>query len=114
MKTKYDLLEKIASECSGKNSRFNIAGIGICIDRQQTTAVYDASGNVVLNRKGEDAVKDFVSKSGVPVFAVAGIREVVDYLHGKREPVLVNGTYMPIGDETKAEFDEYLNTYGTI
>jgi orotate phosphoribosyltransferase len=112
MKTKYDLLGKIESD-GGENSRSHISGIGICIDRQQTTAVYDARGNVVLNRKGEDAVKDFVSKSGVPVFAVAGIREVVDYLHKKKEPVLINGVSMPMGDGTKAEFDEYLNGYGT-
>ena len=113
MKTKYDLLEKIASECGKKNIRIHISGIGICIDRQQTTAVYDAGGNAVLDQKGADAVRDFVAKSGVSVIAVAGIREVVDYLYKKREPVLMNGTFMPMGDGTKAVFDEYLNTYGT-
>ncbi len=114
MKTKYDLLEKIASECRKTDIKVHIVGIGICIDRQQTTAVYEAGGNVILNRKGADAVKDFVLKSGVPVIAVAGIREVVDYLHGKGEPVLTNGTYAPMGDETKAVFDKYVNTYGTV
>ena len=114
MKTKYDLLEKIGSECRNRNISVHIAGIGICIDRQQTTAVYDAGGNVVLKQKGADAVKDFVSKSGVPVIAVAGIREVVDYLHKKGEPILIDGTYMPMGYETKADFDKYVNTYGTI
>ena len=113
MKTKYDLLEKIASECGKKNIRIHISGIGICIDRQQTTAVHDARGNAVLDQKGADAVRDFVAKSGVSVIAVAGIKEVVDYLYKKREPVLMNGTFMPMGDGTKAVFDEYLNTYGT-
>ncbi len=114
MKTKYDLLEKIDSECQGRNISVHIAGIGICIDRQQTTAVYDAKGNVVLNQKGADAVKDFTSKSGVPVLAVAGIREVAEYLHQEKKPVLIGGTYRAIGTDTKAAFDAYLNVYGTL
>ena len=71
MGTKYELLDKIEEEGRVRGMSFNITGIGICIDREQTTAVYDRNGNVIPGRKGEDAIKDFTEKSGTRVYSVA-------------------------------------------
>jgi orotate phosphoribosyltransferase len=113
MNTKYDLLDKIAAEAQARGMAYQVVGIGIGIDREQTTAVYDADGRVIPGKRGRDAIKDFVSKSGVPVSCVSGIREVVEYLFVEKMPVMIHGTHKPIDAETKARFDEYLATYGT-
>jgi len=112
MGTKYDLLEKIAAEAHLKGMTIHIEGIGIGIDREQTTAVCNEKGNVVLGCKGNNAIDDFATKSGIEVFAVAGIKAVVQYLYEERMPVLVKGNRVPIDEKTKAEFDLYLDTYG--
>jgi orotate phosphoribosyltransferase len=98
MGTKYELLEKIEAEARLKGMTFHVAGIGIGIDREQTTAVYNEEGNVVLGRKGNSAIEDFVSKSGIGVFAVAGIKEVVQYLYEERIPVFLRGNRVPMDD----------------
>jgi len=90
-----------------------LKGIGIGIDREQTTAVYDGDGKVVVGRKGENAIQNFVSKSGIPVYSVSGIREVVEYLFQEKFPVMIEGSSRAIDEETKSRFDEYLKTYGT-
>ena len=112
MGTKYDLLEKIEAEARLKSITIHLEGIGIGIDREQTTVVYDKEGNVVLGQKGNSAIDDFVSKTGIGVFSVAGIKDVVQYLYEEGVPVLVGGTRVPIDDGTKAEFDLYMETYG--
>ena len=112
MGTKYDLLEKIEAEARFKGMTIHVEGIGIGIDREQTTAIYSEAGSVLLGRKGDNAIDDFVSKSGIAVFAVAGIKAVVQYLYEEGVPVLVRGTRVPIDDGTKAEFDLYMETYG--
>jgi orotate phosphoribosyltransferase len=112
MGTKYELLEKIDSEAQILGLDCHVIGIVKAIDREQTTAVYDEAGQVIPGKKGENAIQDFVAQSGVPVYPVAGIREVVTYLHQEKIPVLVGGTMKPIDQETKAEFDEYLEIYG--
>ena len=91
---------------------FHVVGIGIGIDREQTTAVYEREGNVIPGQKGENAIRDFVSKSRVPVFSVAGIRETIGYLYEEKVPVLIQGKMALIDEKTKEEFDEYLRTYG--
>jgi orotate phosphoribosyltransferase len=113
MNTKYDLLEKIETEARARAIECRVVGIGIGIDREQTTAVYDANGSVVPGRKGRNAIQDFVSKSGVPVSAVSGIKDIVKYLYLEKVPVMIHGKQVPIDAETKARFDEYLKTYGT-
>jgi orotate phosphoribosyltransferase len=74
MGTKYDLIEKIRGDAEVRGMRVEVTGIGIGIDREQTTAVYDKDGKVVPDKKGRDAIRDFEEKSGIPVYAVAGIR----------------------------------------
>ncbi len=112
MGTKYELLEKIDEATQAQGIRVQVAAIGIAIDREQTTAVYDSDGNAIAGQKGENAIQNFVSKSSIPVFSVAGIREVVSYLFQEKIPVTIQGTKAPIDNKAKAQFDEYIETYG--
>jgi len=112
MGTKYELLEKIQAEAHARDMTFHVGGIGIGIDREQTTAVYDREGNVLPGKKGDNAIQKFVLKSRVPVFSVAGIRETIGYLYEEKVPILIQGKMAPIDERTKAEFDAYLRTYG--
>jgi len=112
MSTKYDLLEKIEIEARAKDMEIHIVGVGIGIDRQQTTAVYDKEGNVVLGKKGVNAIKSFESKTGIPVYSVAGIREIIDYLYQEKVPVMIEGERTPIDDKTMSRLIDYLKTYG--
>jgi orotate phosphoribosyltransferase len=113
MGTKYDLLETLHKEGDANRISIAIIGIGIAIDREQCTAVYDNTGKVILGKRGEDAIRDFVKKTNIPVYPVAGIREVLDYLYQEKTPVLINGESRPIDEDTKALFDDYMKTYGT-
>lgn len=112
MGTKYELLEKIEVQARASNIRCHITGIGICVDREQTTEVRDKEGRVIQGKKGNNAVRDFVEKSGVPVYVVAGIREIVAFLYREKIPVLIRGEKRPIDEETKVMFDSYLEVYG--
>jgi len=112
MGTKFELLEKIEAEARLKGMTLHVMGIGIGLDREQATAVYDEGGQVVLGQKGENAIEDFVSRSGIPVFSVAGITEAVDYLYTERVPVMIEGRRMPMDEKTRAAFDEYIELYG--
>ena len=113
MATKYDLLEKIDQERVSKNIAVRIAGLCLGVDRQQTTACYDAAGRVIPGKKGEDAIRKFTEKTGVPVFALAPIVEVIDYLYQEQVPVLIEGDRQPISPSLKKIFDLYLAEYGT-
>ncbi|MBN1103701.1 MAG: hypothetical protein JXL84_09845 [Deltaproteobacteria bacterium] len=112
MGTKVELLQRVASESEAKGISVQVKGIGIAIDREQTSAVYDG-GWVVLGRRGENAIGTFVSETGIPVYAVAGIREVVDYLFEARVPLLIEGEWIPLDEAVVAGFHEYMRTYGT-
>ena len=112
MGTKLELIEKLDNEKSGRGIDLEILGVGICLDREQTTAVYDESGAVVPGRAGRDARADFSQKTGVAVHSLLGISEVVDVLFRDGTPVLVDGERRSISPELKARFDEYLGVYG--
>jgi orotate phosphoribosyltransferase len=112
MGTKYDLLEKIRAHARDSKTHYHIAGIGIGIDREQTAPIYDESGKVVPGKRGKDAIGEFVEKSGVPVHAVAGIREIVAFLYREKVPVTVSGERRPMDGETKTGFDAYMEMYG--
>lgn len=112
MGTKYDLLKKIEAAAQAQGMSVQVSAIGIAIDREQTTAVYDAGGTVVQGQKGKNAIHNFVSESGVPVYTVAGIREVVTYLYEDKVPVMIQGEKTPIDEQTKAQFDDYFDIYG--
>ncbi len=114
MATKYDLLQKIDRE--GEQKKISVRVVGLClgIDRQQTTACYDSAGKVLPGKKGEDALKKFTQTTGVAVYSIAPISEVVDYLYTEQVPVQVQGDWQPISASLKRVFDEYLNEYGTV
>ena len=112
MGTKYDLLNSLRLEAESNKIEIDIIGIGIAIDREQCTAVYDSEGKVIPGSKGANAIGNFVAKTRIPVYSVAGIKEVIEYLYQEEVPVLINGAHKPIDVETKNGFDEYLKTYG--
>ena len=113
MATKVDLLDRLKEEAAGLGVEYEVVGIGIGVDREQTTAVYDEQGRVMLNEKGQNAISDFEAKAGVKVFPVAGIREVVQFLYDEGIPVMVKDRKRPLDEEAKAVFDNYLKIYGT-
>jgi orotate phosphoribosyltransferase len=112
MGTKYELLAKITSHAKALGHSYHVTGVGIGIDREQTTAVRDERGQVMAERKGENAIQKFASETGIGVYSVAGIREVVSYLYAEKIPVTIQGKKRPIDEDTRAKFDAYLKTYG--
>lgn len=112
MATKYELIEKIKQEADNQGFSVTMVGVGIAVDRQQTMAVYDKNGGVVLNIKGDNALETFTNKTGIPVFTIAGIREMVTYLYQEKVPVLIEGEKKPLDDRTMTLFNDYLGTYG--
>jgi orotate phosphoribosyltransferase len=113
MGTKIDLIEKVNREATANKIDVKIVGIGIAIDREQTTAVYGKEGRVIQGQKGRNAIEEFVRSSGIPVYRVAGIREVMDCLYQEKVPVLVEGKRTPLDEKTMLAFREYMDTYGT-
>jgi orotate phosphoribosyltransferase len=112
MGTKYELIDRINGEARSKGISIEITGIGIAIDREQSTAVYDSVGKIVTGVKGENTIKMFTEKTGIPVYSIAGIREVVSFLFEEKIPVLIRGERRAIDEDTKARFDDYLRMYG--
>ena len=86
--------------------------MALAVDREQTTAVLDEAGQVRPGTKGEDALGRFTRETGLPVLALAGIRDVVHYLAREQVPVLVDGQKQPLDQTTMASFEQYLDTYG--
>jgi orotate phosphoribosyltransferase len=112
MGTKYDLIDLIAAESQAGGYVLTLAGVVLAVDREQTTAVYDETGRAVEGIKGEDAMGRFVEKTGLPVYSLAPIRQVVRYLASERIPVTVNNQKQPIDKATLAGFETYMDTYG--
>jgi orotate phosphoribosyltransferase len=112
MGTKYELIEKIGTECASRGFRFEMRGLGIAVDREQTTAVYDEKGKAVLDARGSDPIKELRERTGIPFFSVARIREIVEYLYSSRIPLLIAGERRVMDEATKREFDAYMKTYG--
>ena len=112
METKYELLEKIDKESMSHGFHYQIIGLGIAVDREQTTAVYDKEGDVILNKKGSNPIAELTSRTGIPFFSVAGIREIVEYLYSNKIPLFISGEKKAMDEVTKGEFDKYMETYG--
>lgn len=112
METKYELVEKINKESNSHGFNCEITGLGIAVDREQTTVVYDNQGSVILDEKGSDPIAEFTSKTGIPFFSVAGIREIVTYLYSNKISLLISGEKRAIDIATKKKFDKYMETYG--
>ncbi len=112
MATKIDLLDKLKAEADALRIHYEVVGVGIGVDREQTTAVYDEQGKVKVGDKGVNAIEEFVKETGVRVFPVARISEVVRFLYEARVPVRIKDQMRPIDGSTKAGFDKYLEMYG--
>jgi orotate phosphoribosyltransferase len=113
MSTKYDILDKIAAEADNRNIKCRVIGLGIGIDRQQTTAVYSQKKKLLRDKKGKNAIQEFVLNRHIPVFSVAGIREILEYLYQEKIPVTIEGNYVPIDEKTMDQAHEYFKLYGT-
>jgi orotate phosphoribosyltransferase len=112
MGTKYELLQKVKDEEKQRKVSVQIKGIGIAIDREQTAAVLDDKGRVIPGKKGANAIAAFVADTGIPVHSVSGIRQVVQYLFDEKVPLLIEGQRAPLDSRRKAEFEQYIETYG--
>ena len=112
MGTKYELINRLNDEAASTGIKINIAGIGIAVDREQSTAVYDDKGKYIPGVKGENTIKIFTEKTSIPVYSIAGIKEVVQYLYEEKIPLLIRGERQAMDGKTKAIFDNYLTTYG--
>jgi len=89
--TKYEMLELLASLAP----EASVVGLLICVDRMESGA------------DGEDAIGQFVQKTGVPVLSIVTIREIVSHLHGRD----VSGTVY-IDDSLKEKIEAYLKEFG--
>jgi orotate phosphoribosyltransferase len=112
MGTKYELIESLNNEAASQGIKIIISGIGIAVDREQSTAVYDSQGKYIPDVKGENTIKAFTLKTGIPVFSIAGIKEMINYLYEYKIPVTVSGVKRPIDEKIKYVFDSYIKTYG--
>lgn len=112
MGTKVELIERVTEESEGRGLKVQWIGVGIAVDREQTTAVHDERGRVVAGARGQNAIRAFTAQTGVPVYTVAGIREIVEYLFDSGIPIRIRGEHRPLDQATKADFDAYLELYG--
>ncbi|MEW5721996.1 MAG: phosphoribosyltransferase family protein [Thermodesulfobacteriota bacterium] len=112
MGTKYELIKLLEAESQARSLDLALVGVGLAVDREQTSAVVDENGQVALGVKGEDALGLFRQKTGLPVISLVGIREAVHYLAEEVVPVMINGLQRPLDQATLKEFDQYLATYG--
>jgi len=93
MKTKYDFVNKIKNEAEAQKIKCEIIGIGIAVDREQSN------------------IEEFTSNTGIPVYSILKISELVTYLYNEKIPVLINDKWQPITKEMKEKVDEYLRLY---
>jgi len=112
METKYEIVEKIVRESHFHGFNCAITGLGIAVDREQTTVAYDKEGNIILDKKGSNPIAEFTSRTGIPFFSVASIREIVAYLYNNEIPLFISGEKRAIDRTTKEKFDKYMETYG--
>ena len=122
MTTKYEALDKIAAEVkSRKLTDVNVRGFLVGVDREQTTPVYrdpNDKTTLILGEKGYDAKDNFEEDTAKPVYSIAKITEVVNYLFNERIPVLKKGLkrrddrYEVISNQTMDVFRKYMETYG--
>ena len=112
MGTKYDLLKALKAESSARQLDLSVVGVGLAVHREQTTAVMDDKGSVREGIRGEDAIGRFIAKTGVQVYSLVGVRDVVGFLAQEGVPVLINGVRRPLDRATLKEFEDYMATYG--
>jgi orotate phosphoribosyltransferase len=112
MATKLDLVKKLGWLKPRVERPLEIMGVGLAVDREQTQAVYDNQGRLRENKRGKDALAAFREDTGLTVWSLLGIREMVEYLHRRQVEVLVNGAPRGLDDEIMQRFYDYLALYG--
>jgi orotate phosphoribosyltransferase len=106
--TKLDVIAKIKAEAQRLGVKVKLLGVGIGVDREQTTAVYDKKGRVKEGVRGKDPIKEFRKKTGLPVYRIAGVREIFGYLAGRKI-----GGRIYVTQKDYERFLEYDAIYGT-
>ena len=112
MGTKYELLERLDQEARRRGVSCPVVGVGLAVDRRQTTAVYDENGGVREGVRGRDALAEFTAQTGVPVHSLAPIDQVIACLAEEKRPVMVDGNRRPLAEAELRSFEEYLALYG--
>ncbi|MBU2551186.1 MAG: hypothetical protein KKB20_22430 [Proteobacteria bacterium] len=112
MATKYALLKLLKAESSARRLHLHIVGVGLAVDREQTSAVLDENGHLREGVRGEDAIGRFIEETGHPVHALIGVREMVRYLADEGVPIMIGGVKRPLDPATMKEFEDYMAVYG--
>ncbi len=114
MATKFDLLRQLSEEATARGHSYNPVGVALYMDRQQTTAVYDRSGQLLIDERGQDAVKNFQTITAVEVRTILGICQTLAFLFEEKIPVSQNGRLEPLSEKTMNLVRSYLAKYGTM
>lgn len=120
MATKLEGLEKITHEAKSLNIKTNLVGVGIAVDREQVGPVYNETKSkelpdkdrVVFGARGEDAIENFIKKTGIPVDSIVGINETIDYLFKSKHPLIINDEQRLMNSSEHSEFTKYMEIYG--
>ncbi|MDR1043951.1 MAG: hypothetical protein LBP33_02385 [Candidatus Adiutrix sp.] len=112
MATKFELLSRLTEEATARGHSYHPVGVVLYLDRQQTTAVYDQRNQLAPGERGQDAVKNFKVVTGLPVGAILGIRDTIDFLFREKTPVSQNGRMEPLGKNAVEALGGYLELYG--
>ena len=125
--TKYDFIEKIEAEAERQGYNVVIIGMGIAVDREQVSPIYDRGvpkdlkgkeltkwkrEHTVVGERGEDAIQSFIDKTRIPIHSVMGITEIVGRLYYTKYPLMINGEVQTMDAHTFGEFNRYMETYG--
>lgn len=99
-KTKEDVAETIEAAANDEKIKVDVTGILVLVNREQKTL------------EGKNPLDEFVSKTGIPIYCLTGMKNVVNELYQLKEPVLVKNEMKQFDDKLKKEFDEYMKKYG--
>ncbi len=129
MRTKIDFIDKIRAEAEASSIDVRVSGVLIGVDREQVGPVYregydpavhsgENSEWVIHGKRGEDAIARFTEETGVPVFSVLGVRELMQYYADKRLDVpfrLSDGKFERVTvtpEFLEEKFEPYMEKYG--
>ena len=113
MATKFEILGQLTAESTARNHSYEPQGVVLFMDRQQSTAIYNTKGQVVLEQKGQDAVENFRVKTGLSVDTILNIGPTIEFLAAEKIPVSQNGKMEALSMATVETFKKYLAVYGT-
>ena len=87
--TKIESIDLVNKLC-----KINFSGVIVALDRMERSS------------RGEDAIAEFILKTGVPVWSIINIREVCIYLKNK----IVNGN-VPLDEDVYYQIERYLQKH---